>query len=143
MGEELHYAIARDQNALAALSAQVEQEFEQRKLPTKVSFAIQLVLDEIISNILNHGVGEIMDSPIVIRLIFSPEEVAVSIEHAGEHFNPLEIAAPVLDQTMEERPIGGLGIHLTRNTMDSCEFAYRDGRNILLFRKKLGLEGSR
>ena len=142
MEDIVHFEIARDQPGLASLSAQVERELEGRQLQPKAVFAVQLVIDEIVSNIIKYGSGS-SGSGIAIRLTFDDKAIAVEIEHEGARFNPFEVAEPVLDQPVSDRPIGGLGIHLTRNVMDDCEFSYRDGRNVLMLRKKLGLDGAR
>lgn len=140
MEDVVQFAIAKDQPGLASLSAQVEQVLEERQLPSKAVFAVQLAIDELVSNIIKYGSGS-SDSGIALRLTFDDKAIQVEIEHEGEPFNPFEVAEPNLDESVSDRPIGGLGIHLTRNVMDDCEFSYRDGRNMLVLRKKLGLDG--
>lgn len=142
MKDVVPFNIAKNQPGLDSLTAQVEQVLEERQLPPKVVFAVQLVIDELVSNIIKYGTAAKNDSGIAVRLVFDDEAIAVEIEHEGERFNPFERAEPVLDQPVEEREIGGLGIHLTRKMMDECEFSYRDGRNVLVLRKKLGLDGA-
>ena len=143
MKEIVPFSIAKDQPGLDSLTAQVEQVLEERALAPKVVFAVQLVIDELVSNIIKYGTAGNNDSGIAVRLVFDHEAIAVEIEHEGERFNPFERADPVLDQPIEDREIGGLGIHLTRKVMDDCEFSYRDGRNVLVLRKKLELDGER
>ena len=142
MSDVISFSIARNQSALSELSGQVEQVLEQRQLPPKVSFAVQLVIDELISNIVRDGSGGRSDSEIVVRLVFEDKAVAVEIENEGGMFNPFERPEPVLDLPVEDRPIGGLGIHLTRKVMDDCEYSYRDGRNFMVLRKKFTLDGA-
>ena len=66
-----------------------------------------------------------------------PEEVRVDVEDDGQPFNPL--AAPEADTTkpLEERTIGGLGIHLVRKLMDGLEYQRQEGKNLLLMKKAL------
>jgi serine/threonine-protein kinase RsbW len=63
--------------------------------------------------------------------------VTAEVEDDGRAFNPLEAAAPNLDASIDERPIGGLGIHLVRSVMTSVEYRRQDGRNVLTMKKKL------
>lgn len=56
---------------------------------------------------------------------------------SGKPFNPLDRADPDLSLSAEERRIGGLGIFLTKKFMDSVEYEYVDGKNILKITKKI------
>lgn len=125
---------------MVRLSEQVEQLLEARSVPAKAAFAAQLAIDELVSNIVRYGTG--CRGEVEIRFVFEEAGVAIEIEHDGDRFNPFESAEPPLDLPMEERPIGGLGIHLTRRLMDHCDYSYRDGRNFMVVRKKFALDGS-
>lgn len=142
MASVLHFTVPRDEEGLAALNEQVEQALEGRALPPKVVFAVQLVVDELVSNIVRHGSGAPRGSEVVLQLAFDPEHVTVEIESEGDRFDPFARSEPRIDLPVDERPIGGLGIHLTRNVMDDYQHRYRDGRNVVVLRKNLGLDGS-
>ena len=66
-----------------------------------------------------------------------PGEVKAEVEDDGQPFNPLE--APEADTTkpLEERTIGGLGIHLARKLIDGLEYQRQEGKNLLLLKKAL------
>jgi serine/threonine-protein kinase RsbW len=59
------------------------------------------------------------------------------VEDDGQPFNPLE--APEVDTTkpLEERTIGGLGIHIVRKLMDGLEYQRHEGKNLLVLKKHL------
>jgi serine/threonine-protein kinase RsbW len=61
----------------------------------------------------------------------------VEVEDDGQPFNPLE--APEADTTkpLEERTLGGLGIHLVRKLMDDLEYRRHEGKNLLVMKKRL------
>jgi anti-sigma regulatory factor (Ser/Thr protein kinase) len=63
--------------------------------------------------------------------------VTVTVEDDGVPFNPLEATEPDLDRPLEERSIGGLGIHLVKNLMDDVEYRREAGRNYLVMRKRV------
>ena len=63
--------------------------------------------------------------------------LSVAFKDGGKPFNPLERADPDLSLSAEERSIGGLGIFLTKKFMDSVEYEYTDGMNVLKILKKL------
>ncbi len=64
-------------------------------------------------------------------------EVDISFSDRGKPFNPLKNPPPDLDASLEEREIGGLGIHIVLNKMDTVTYDYRDGKNILTMKKEL------
>ena len=64
MGDTVSYSVVRNEPALAELSATVERELEERHIAPNVSFAVQLVIDELVSNIVKDGSGAPADSAI-------------------------------------------------------------------------------
>jgi serine/threonine-protein kinase RsbW len=59
------------------------------------------------------------------------------VEDDGLAFNPLEMLAPDTKQPLEERPVGGLGIHLVRTLMDEVAYRRQNGRNLLVLKKEI------
>ena len=59
------------------------------------------------------------------------------IKDEGEPFNPLERDEPDISLSAAEREIGGLGIFITKKTMDTISYNFEDGKNILTMTKKL------
>ena len=56
---------------------------------------------------------------------------------SGVKFDPLQKPDPDITLSAEDRDIGGLGIFITKKTMDSISYAYKDGKNILTMIKKI------
>lgn len=92
-----------------------------------------LALDEILSNIVRHGLA---GRPATIDLTFSldSEYVAVEIVDEAEAFNPLLAPAPDTSSSLEDRQPGGLGIALVRQLMDDTQYERRDDRNCFTMR---------
>ena len=59
------------------------------------------------------------------------------VSDEGVPFNPLEKEEPDITLSAAEREIGGLGIFITKKTMDTVSYSYEDGRNILTMTKKI------
>jgi len=57
--------------------------------------------------------------------------LTVTVTDNGHEFNPLNAPVPDTTLSLEEREIGGLGIHLVRNMMDAVTYAHHDGFNEL------------
>jgi serine/threonine-protein kinase RsbW len=121
----------------AALDA-LESHLVARGAPAATVSALMIATDEVVSNILNHG-GEGASPPQVeIGVRVGRDEVAMEIADDGVAFNPVEAAAPDTTLPLEERAVGGLGIHLVRELMDSVRYERAGGRNRLFFVKRYG-----
>ena len=64
------------------------------------------------------------------------QEVTVEVSDDGRPFDPLTVAPADLDQALEERSIGGLGVHFVRRVMDRLEYRRDAGRNVLTMHKR-------
>jgi anti-sigma regulatory factor (Ser/Thr protein kinase) len=71
-----------------------------------------------------------------VRLDVQPGEVKAEVQDDGQPFNPLEAAEVDTTKPLEERTIGGLGIHLVRKLMDGLEYQRQADRNLLILTKK-------
>jgi serine/threonine-protein kinase RsbW len=130
--------LANDQSEVEKLSRLVEAFGDVHGLPKQSLFRVNLALDEVITNIIRYAYNDNgLPHPIVVRLAFEEGVLAAQVEDDGRAFNPLEVPAPDVDATIEERPIGGLGIHLVRSMMDSVEYRRVDGRNVFIMKKRL------
>jgi serine/threonine-protein kinase RsbW len=129
--------LANDLAGLADLADWVERFGAAQRLPAGVVNALNVVLDEAVSNPINHGYDAGVRGEIVVRLRRGPDRVEVEIEDDGRRFDPLRVPPPDLTLPLEQRPIGGLGIHLIRSLMDEVAYARHDGRNVLKMAKHL------
>jgi serine/threonine-protein kinase RsbW len=96
---------------------------------------IQLALEEILTNTISYGYDDSLEHEILVRLSFEAGETKIEIEDDGRAFNPLESPEPNVEQPLDKRSIGGLGMHLARKLMSSLEYK-RQGRTNLLIMKK-------
>lgn len=130
--------LANDQSEVEKLSRLVEAFGDVLGLPSQSIFSVNLALDEVVTNIIRYAYTDNgLPQPIVVRLAFEESVLVAQVEDDGRAFNPLEAPAPDVDATIEERPIGGLGIHLVRSMMDSVEYRRDDGRNVFIMKKRL------
>ena len=78
---------------------------------------------------------------IELRVEAGAGRLAVIVEDDGKPFNPFAMEAPDTELDIEERAIGGLGIHLVRNVMDHVAYQRRTDRNVVTLVKKYEVEG--
>ena len=96
---------------------------------------ILIVADEVFTNIVRYAYssgGGTVD--IFVEYDENTNRLVMTFSDSGVPFNPLEVPEPVLDQSVQERPIGGLGIHLVRQFADTMEYRRENDRNILVLR---------
>jgi serine/threonine-protein kinase RsbW len=130
--------LANDQSEVEKLGRLVEAFGEVHSLSPQSIFSVNLALDEVVTNIIRYAYNDNgLLHPIVVRLTFEDGVLAAQVEDDGRAFNPLEAPAPDIDASIEERPVGGLGIHLVRSMMDSVEYRRDDGRNVFIMKKRL------
>lgn len=121
-----------------ALMDDAEAFLERRDVPGTTTSQIMIALDEIITNILSHGVRD--GEPVVqVELRVADGAVAGQIKDDGIAFDPLQNDEPDTSQSVEDRPIGGLGIHLVRKMMDGLHYDRRHRQNRLQFHKNFAV----
>ena len=134
MTDAISVKIAPRHDQLEQISAAVEALGERDDSPFDLVFKINLVLEELGVNVVNHG-GDA--SEIEVSLAVSPDTVTVEIVDDGQPFNPLTDAPePDLEAALEDRPIGGLGVYLVREMMDELHYTRQDGKNRLAMVKR-------
>ncbi|MDO4483438.1 MAG: SpoIIE family protein phosphatase [Clostridia bacterium] len=127
-----------DARALGDVQAFLEGELEQLGCPMKLQMAISIAIEEIFVNIAHYAYnGEDGTANVGIAYDEPTGTVTFRFRDHGKPFNPLEHQDPDITASVEERDIGGLGILITRKTMDNLEYSYEHGENVLTMQKKI------
>ena len=119
-------------NDLAELSRlldEVEAHCVARAVPEEITRNLTIALDELITNTVTYGYPDDRDRDIELNLEITDSRLLAEVIDDGTPFNPLEHPVPDTSLPAEDRPIGGLGIHLVRNLMDEVAYERRDDRN--------------
>lgn len=111
---------------LERLNASVDSFAQVNDWPEDFLFAVKLVLEEIVINVMSYGAGGGGVPQVLVRLDQDSAQLEMHIDDNGIAFDPLQREAPDLDASLEDRPIGGLGVYLVRQLMDSVSYR-RDG----------------
>ena len=134
--ESISLKIAPSLDQLERITAVVEDVGERDDWPPDLIFKVNLVLDELWVNVVHYS-GATGD--IEVALDTNADEVRLEIADDGRPFDPLTDAVePDLDASLEERPIGGLGIFLVREMMDELHYKRENGKNRLAMVKRKG-----
>lgn len=99
--------------------------------------AIRLVTEELVVNITDYAYPDGDNDYLDVEINRNNEHITLRFRDGGIPFNPLDQTPPDISQPMELRRIGGLGIFIVIKKMDSVEYEYTNGENILTVSKKL------
>ena len=133
-----------DPTAVARAVAQFAAFAETHALPTPVRRSIQVALDEFVYNPIVYGFPQLGEGQGVgeVRVELDEDRVRVTITDNGPPFDPLAFQDPDTELSVEERGIGGLGIHLVRQMMDEVTYQRLGGTNVVVLVKRVG-EGTK
>ena len=123
---------------LPELLSFLEQQLEEAGCPMKTQMQISVAAEEIFVNIANYAYTP-GKGIATVRLTISQDPVTATITFIdrGTPFDPLKKEDPDVTLSAEEREIGGLGIYMTKKTMDEVHYEYKDGQNRLTLVKQL------
>ena len=129
MGTELHLKVETKQDELDRVSTAIEDFGLEADWPLDLVFKVNLALEEIVINVMNYGHDDGLHE-IEISLIADENALTIEIVDDGRPFDPLNDAPkPNVNTELEDRNIGGLGIHLVRKMMDDVRYRREKGKN--------------
>lgn len=131
MAEELHVTIPARLSEVRELSGMVEAFGDAHGLPDPKVFVINLALDELITNTVTHGLEDKADAEIRITMRVAGGTLILVMEDNGQPFDPTRDTDADVTSPLEERAIGGLGLHLVKNFADRVAYEFVEGRNRL------------
>ena len=125
-------------DALPEVMAFTEECLESFDCPMKSSMAICVAVEEIFVNIASYAYGD-GTGEAVLSFDFDENErlMTLTVSDEGVPFNPLQREEPDITLSAADRDIGGLGIFITKKTMDTVTYKNENGKNILTMTKKL------
>ncbi len=127
---------------IARLQASLEAFAAEHSLSQEGLFKLNLVLDELVTNAISYGFNGIARPQIHLQITLDQGYAHVCLRDNGQPFNPFsEAPEPDLDTPLEQRRIGGLGIHFVRSMLETFHYQ-RDGDwNVITMGLPLGPGG--
>jgi anti-sigma regulatory factor (Ser/Thr protein kinase) len=104
---------------------------EEWSIPERTAYAIDLVVNEAVTNIINYAFPDDGVHQITIALRNADDSIAIRFEDSGRPFNPLAAPAMEMSPDLEHASIGGRGIHLIKSYSDEQNYTYVSGTNRL------------
>ena len=136
MSANLSIKVKSDREELDGITAAVEAFSADEACSSDLLFRINLVIEELVLNIMDCGYDDDQHE-IEINLESNPESVTIDIIDEGRAFDPLHDApVPDINAPLEDRKVGGLGVHLARTMMDGISYHREKTRNHLQLVKR-------
>ena len=135
MAMELLLQLSNNRSEIRNLSNRFDIFAKDNKLANKVIHDVQLALDEVVTNIVEYGYDDDDKHLIDIKFILNEQSLKIIIIDDAKPYNILDKKDPDTSQSLDEKPIGGLGIYLVKRLMTNIDYDYRDGKNHLLLTK--------
>ena len=127
-----------DLKEIERLNRIVRQFGDLHEVPSRALYAVNLALDEVVTNVVRHGYDDVPSGEeFVACLTAVAGELTTEVQDGGKEFNPLDAPTPDLTAPLDERTLGGLGVHLVRSLMDRVEYRRENGKNVLTMRKRI------
>ena len=98
---------------------------------------LKVVIDEIVSNTINHGMKSSTDLEFSLELTLNSDQITLTFTDNGIPFNPLLLEDPIHYKDISEAKVGGFGIYIFKNLTDQSSYSFQNGYNILTLVKKL------
>ena len=116
----------------------VEQTLESFECPVKIQTAICVAIEEVFVNVAHYAYGD-GEGDVSFAISFNKDsrEITFVMKDKGIPFDPLQKSDPDITLSAEERSVGGLGIFITKKTMDKVKYTYENGENVLTMIKKI------
>lgn len=134
---ELKATLKNELTEIGRFATVVEEFVEANELPMKLGFELNVVLDEILTNIIKYGYETPGEHGIRVEMTLAEGLLTLLVEDDAKAFNPLDRPDPNVNVPLEEREIGGLGIYFVKKLMDTVEYERRGEHNVLTMKKRV------
>lgn len=114
----------------------LDERLEAVDCPMKAQLQLDVAVEEVFGNICHYAYKQATGEAL-IRMNISDALAEITFIDWGQHFNPLEMEEPDVEEEALSESVGGLGIFMVRESMDDVTYEYIDGKNCLTIVKKL------
>lgn len=127
---QIRITVPNELARLRDLTAAIDAVLETNAVAREVREDVRLIAEEIVANAIEHG-GCGAQTEIIVEITARADRLAIEFRDSGRPFDPTAVEAPRLDADIEERGVGGLGLHLVRELAESLSYRREDPYNVL------------
>ncbi len=108
-----------------------------RGVPGSAAHDLALAMEELVDNVVAYGYRDRPRGVVLVEALLRGPELLLTVRDRGPAFDPLSAPPPDASPELDTRRVGGLGIHLVRNLVDTASYERRGGENRLVLGKRL------
>lgn len=123
--------------ALAPAGRAAEDWLRSHRAPPACIYLTLLAIEELATNCIKYAYDDDRQHEIEIELALTPRALTIAVIDDGHPFDPLAVPPPDMHPEIEDRPIGGLGIHVLRTLADQMTYERRDETNRVTLTKQI------
>ena len=136
MQYQSHITLPNDVQATTELGMFVDEVCENVGFDMSTTFKLNLAIEEAVVNVMSYAYPAGTKGDVDIDAEADDEQLKFVISDSGTPFDPTQKGEVDTTLSAEERGIGGLGIHLIRQIMDTINYERVDGKNVLTLRNR-------
>ncbi len=135
--KERSIELLNDVRQIPRMAEFVEAVVAEKKIDNDVAMGIHLAIEEAVTNVMMYAYPEGTEGSVELKAVMTSDRLSFILSDSGKPFDPTAAPDPDVTASAEDRPIGGLGIHLVRRIMDSVQYERKDGKNYLTMTKSI------
>lgn len=125
-------------SGLQTLLSFTETWLSKTGISSEKQYDILIIVEELTVNIVNYAYDEIPGKiTLSLELLDDGAILRLNLSDTGRPFNPLDCDDPKLSESIEERPVGGLGIFIIKSLADKLKYEYNNKQNQIIIEKRL------
>ncbi len=130
-------SLKNDIHEVSKLNAFQKSFYEKLDIEKSLARRLQLAVEETVVNVIDYAYPLGINGDITVKMMWNGNTLKIVVVDTGVMFDPTLVETPDTSLMVEERRVGGLGIHLVRKLMDSVNYEREDGKNILTLVKTI------
>ena len=134
---ERHLILHNDIRQIPQLAGFIETIAQDAHIDKSLAMSLNLALEEAVTNVIMYAYPQGSDGLVDIEAVIRKDSIDFMVIDSGKPFDPTAVPDANVDSALEDRPIGGLGIFLVRNIMDSVKYERKEGKNLLSMTKRI------
>ena len=127
--------LPNDVDTIPQLNEYIDCICEENGIDMEIAMSLNLAIEEAVVNVMSYAYPDGAQGEVKIESGVDPNQITFVITDNGIPFDPTAKEDVDVTLSAEERPIGGLGIHLIRQIMTHISYERKDGKNILTLSK--------
>jgi anti-sigma regulatory factor (Ser/Thr protein kinase) len=127
--DEMRVSLSPRLSAVRSLAQMVEEFGDANQLPELKIYMVNLALDELITNAVTYGFERIAYPKIEVTVRVTDTTLVLTMVDNGTKFDPTVDSNPDVSSGIEERAVGGLGLHLVKTSADRVSYEFVGGKN--------------